>query len=794
MFKKILIGLLLLVIAIGVGVWFWLRSFQPAYQGDLNLKGLNKDVDVFYDNYGVPHIYAQNEEDAYTALGYVIAQDRFFQLELIRRLASGRLSEILGYSLIKTDKFFRTIGLKQHAEWSAKEFLKSASPQVIKSTQAYVKGVNEFIDNGKMPIEFTILGIEREKFKLEDIFLISGYMSLGFAEGFRHDPMIEAMAQKVGPDYMRNLNLGWPVNSILNKTDPVIVAQNTNFSNEVNAILENFPVSPWNGSNSWVLAPSKTKSKKTLFCNDTHMGYSQPAVWYEAHLEYPGFKFYGNFLAGFPFALVGHNDFCANGLTMFENDDADFYYEEREGDNVKFNGEWTALKFRNEEIKVKDASNIQLKVAESPHGPIINKVFETFPTTKQDVAIWWSYLKFPSRNLEATYKMNHAKSMDEAKTGASMIDAPGLNVMYGDKDGNIAWWASAKLVKRRAGIQSKKFLNGASGQDEPLGWYPFEKNPHAENPSSGYVYSANGQPDSISLGILYPGYYVPENRALEIVNQLQSKNNWDVDEIKKLITNSKSTVYEKFSKKLLEMLGTIDPEELKTEAANRLSSWEGEHGLESVGAVIYYRWIYYILKLAMEDDLGKPLFNSFMNTHFMKTAYPDFINTYESAWWEDKTTDKHENRTMIIKDAWYRMKRELSNEFGKEVIGWKWKRVHKLEHVHPIGRKKPFNLIFNVGPNAITGGNEVINNTGFNLDSSGMSDVKFGPAMRRIIDFADIDHSYSILPTGQSGYFMAPHYSDQSELYNSNGFRMQLMDKKMIEQQAGKPLKLKALK
>jgi penicillin G amidase len=296
MVRKIVIVSVIILLVAGVGLWYWLRSFQPQYEGEIALKGISKNVEVYYDSFGIPHIYAQTETDAYSALGFVVAQDRLFQLELIRRLAAGRLSEVLGNSLLKTDKFFRTIGLNKHAKWSTEEFLKNGEPQIVKSAQAYVSGVNQYIQNGKTPIEFVLLDIPKEPFMLEDIFLISGYMSLGFAEGFRHDPMIEAMTQRVGEKYMTDLKLDWPQGSILNKTDPATIAQNVNFSKEVSAILDKFPVSPWIGSNAWVLAPSKTKNKKTLFCNDTHMGYAQPSVWYEAHLEYPGFKFYGNFL------------------------------------------------------------------------------------------------------------------------------------------------------------------------------------------------------------------------------------------------------------------------------------------------------------------------------------------------------------------------------------------------------------------------------------------------------------------------------------------------------------------
>ncbi|HOY49630.1 MAG TPA: penicillin acylase family protein [Flavobacteriales bacterium] len=790
MLKKILLGILLLLVLLAAGLGIWLYSLKPDYSGDLNLKGIKEEVQVFYDDFGVPHIYAKNEEDAYCALGYVVAQDRLFQIEMIRRLASGRLSEVLGNSLVRTDRFFRTLGINRHAKWSAEEFQKRAPEAVKKSTQAYINGINQYIENGSTPIEFRILGIEKEAYTLQDVFLITGYMAFGFAEGFRIDPMVEGMYRKAGEIFMKDLELGWPKESLTIPVHPRVMANAEQLSQNIDHILETYPVSPWIGSNSWVLAPKKTKNGKTLLCNDTHMGYAQPSIWYEAHLEYPGFHFYGNHLSGFPFALTGHSDFCGNGLTMFENDDVDFYIEQRDGNNVLFNKVPTPLKMYTEVIHVKDSSDVNLQVAESTHGPLMEQVIDNFPIYNQAVSVWWSYLKYPSRSLDAVYALNHARSLDDARNAVAQIDAPGLNVMYGDKDGHIAWWAAAKLVQRRPGLFSKRFLDGASGADEPLGWLDFSQNPQSEDPEVGYVYSANNQPDSI-VGGLYPGYYVPEFRARRIVNTLSAKDGWDIEMMRKLMTDGTSDAYPAIAKELLRILETVEPVAVRSEEANRLASWEGGHGLEASGVLIYYRWIYNILRLAMRDKIGPGLFNAYMNSHLMKTSYPELLKKPESVWWDIWTTKAVEKRHHVIQQAWHKTIDELIETYGKDRSKWKWSIAHTIEHVHPIGRKKPFNMLFNVGPASVSGGNEVINNIGFKIDSTGYYPATFGPAMRRIIDFKDVDHSWSILPTGQSGYFMADHYDDQFDLYNKNGFRPQLMDRAEIEKQAdGKFLKL----
>jgi penicillin amidase len=198
--------------------------------------------------------------------------------------------------------------------------------------------------------------------------------------------------------------------------------------------------------------------------------------------------------------------------------------------------------------------------------------------------------------------------------------------------------------------------------------------------------------------------------------------------------------------------------------------------------------------MGLQDEMGNELFKSYMNSHLMKTSYPVLLYSFESKWWDNLSSREVENRNTIVNSAWKKTIDDLSQQLGKDVSGWRWKKVHSIEHSHPVGRQKPLDQFLNVGPEAIQGGNEVINNLGFSIDSSGEYRVKFGPSMRRIIDFANPDVSFSVLPTGQSGYFMAPHYDDQFTIFNANTFRSQLMNKDEIVKQAGKPLILQPSK
>jgi penicillin amidase len=779
--KKILIYLILVVVGLVIGSYIYLQTQKPDYDGELKLEGLHDKVEVYFDEWGVPHIYALNQHDAYMALGYVHAQERLFQMEMMRRVASGRLAEILGKDLVETDRFFRSMGLKKAAKESIAAHFEEIDT-IAMAAKAYRDGVNQYIKKGSTPVEFLLIGIPKEEYTIEDMYLIAGYMAYTFQAAFKIDPVMTKIHNKLGGKYLKDFALNY-----IPGTEKIPVHPKLNeefaFADKINQILEGMPIPLMVGSNGWVLSPEKTKSGKVLLSNDTHIGYAQPSVWFEAHIEYPGFSLYGNYLAGVPFALLGHNRHSAWGITMFENDDLDMFREKLNPDNpnqVWFKDHWEDLQIVNETIKVKNGEDVNYQQKISRHGSIMNDVIDAVGDDEAPVAVWWMYPQQKTKILEAFYRINHSSKIEDVAYGVSLIHAPGLNIMYGDAEGNIAWWAAAKLIKRADHVQAKLILDGASGEDEFLGFYDFKDNPQSVNPPEGFVYSANNQPDTIA-GILYPGYYAPEDRANRIVSFLKTDKKWDLPEMKNMITNAVSTLHPEEAKVILEQ---VDKDKLtgnQLKAYDVLINWDGNHQVDDVAPVIFYKLLYKVLENTMLDELGDKDFQSIVSTHMMERTFPSLLRNDSSIWWDNINTENTETRSDIFNLAFEQGISDLEKQLGQNVDEWKWAKVHTLEHLHPIGRAGGvLAKVFNVGPFHLMGGQQVINNIDFKLNGSGLYKATYGPAIRILLDFADLDNSISVLPTGQSGRFMSKHYDDQAEMYNTGKFRKQMMNRDEI--------------
>lgn len=766
-------SILVLVIFITIGVYVFLQTTKPSYSGTLELKGVNEPSEIIFDDYGVPHIYAKNEEDAYFALGYSHAQERLFQMELISRLASGKLAELFGEKLVETDKLFRTLNLNGIAEKFAKQLDKNEQPYAI-ATRAYFKGVNAFVENGHTPIEFTLLGIPKREYTVKDSYLTAGVLAFGFAEGFRIDPIVAKIEAELGEEYLDDLDLHYVQGTeripTTSTSDSLMVA--------LHRAVDAIPVALWNGSNGWIIGTSKTQSGSVILENDTHMGFSQPAVWYEAHLEYPGHSFYGNHAAMIPFGVLGRNRYGAWGITMFENDDVDFFREKVNPNNeneYKDGSVWKPFKVRKEVIKVKDGENVEFVVKETSRGPIINSVNKNIADASEDpVSVWWAYREVENDLLRVIYEMDHHSTIDEMRNAVAGIEAPGLNVMYANVDTQMAWWAAANLPIRPDSINSKTINNGFLG-DPYLGKYEFENNPQSENPKQDYLYSANNQPDTIAE-VLYLGYYVPEDRAKRIVNLLESKSDWTVDQVMKMTADDTSPNHPSIAKEMMAVLGKSN-----NNAFDILYNWKGTHSKGEIAPTIYYALLSQVLHDAMIDELGEQVFKEFGTSHLMKRTYLSLIHNDSSVWWNDLNTEENETRTDIIVNAYEKVVNTLTSEYGDDLSKWEWGKAHTLEHPHAMGKVKPLDRIFNVGTYAAPGGMEVINNLMFLLSTNGHFKTKAGSAVRTVVSMDDIEHAYTILPTGQSGNLMSPHYDDQANLFVNNEFRKTTMDRSEIE-------------
>ncbi len=773
---KILIVLFLLII---VGVYFFINSLKPTYEGSQSLAGLKSETTVKFDDYGIPHIYAENQEDAMRSLGYVHAQDRLWQMEILRRIAPGRLSEMFGEKTLENDLFFAGLGIEAYSKKAVENLDKN--DMAYKISMAYLDGVNQFIDEGATPIEFHILSLEKKKFDLVDTYNIFGYMAFSFAMAHKTDPVLSMIQSKLGDDYLNELGIEIPTNTTHIKN---FNQNSAEISVAINQILEQSPFSGFIGSNSWVVDSEKSSTGGVLFSNDPHMGFSSPGVWYEAHIKTPNFESYGYYLGGVPFPLLSHNHDYAYGLTMFENDDISFYQETNvENDDSKylFKGEQKSYQITEKIIKVKDAEDVTLTVKSSIHGPVMNDLIETIDT-KNPITMNWIYTKKSNQLLKALYNMSRSDGIDNFKKYASLIHAPGLNIMYGDAKGNIGWWATAQLYKFSEGTNSKLILDGASGEHEIAEYLDFSENPQAINPPWHYVYSANNQPDSIA-NMLYPGYYLPEDRARRIVELLEPKNDWSKADFKEMLLDTKSSVAEELIEIIAKNVEGSLATDIEKAALILLKQWDGDFNKESVAATIYQKYTYTFLNNTFEDEIGETYFKDFINTHLMDRMIAEQLYKEESIWWDDVNTTSKEDKKIILIKSFSETIISLEKQLGSDLNTWTWNRVHTLQHPHPLGTVALLDKLFkfNVGTYEIHGSNEVINNLMFTHSNDGIYKVKAGPSTRRIVDFFDVENSMSILPTGNSGNPFSPHYRDQAEMYVNGEYRKMKMNTEEIE-------------
>jgi penicillin amidase len=765
----------LVVLIAGGGAWY-IHSKQPVRSGELALSSLKAPVSVRYDERGVPHIKAGNQDDLYRALGYVHAQDRLFQMEILRRLARGELAEVLGPKLVTTDKLFRSLRIREHAdEYVARQ---DKNTPVWKALQAYLDGVNQFQATHPKPVEFDVLGIDKRPFTAEDTLSIGGYLAYSFAAAFRTEPLLTYVRDQLGPEYLKVFDLDWQPQGALGQT-PALSSKDWKGLSDLAQLsqqaLEDAGLPQFEGSNAWAVSGSRTQSGKPLLAGDPHIRFSVPAVWYEAQLSAPGFELYGHFQALNPFALLGHNMDFGWSLTMFQNDDVDLIAEKVNPDNpnqVWYHGAWADITSRPEQIKVKGQSPITFTLRQSPHGPIVNDVLSASGTQDHadtPVAMWWSFLESENPILQGFYEANRADTLEKMRSAAEKIQSPGLNVVYANAKGDIGWWAAAQLPKRPAGVNPTFLLDGSTDQADKNGFYPFSANPQEENPARGYIVSANFQPVS-PTGMEIPGYYNLAERGRQLNKQLSDDSvKWNLENSQALQLGTQTDYAAQILKPLIPVLRRVisDPEE--HDLIERLAAWKGDYPVDSVGATLFNQFIYNLCDRTFRDELGDGLFATLLSTRVIDMALPRLAADANSPWWNNRNSPEPESRDNTVKVAWHAAISHLKSLYGLNPDEWVWGKAHTLTHEHPLGRQPPLDMLFNVGPFAAPGTHEVPNNLSASITTAPWP-VTYGPSTRRLIDFADPAHALGINPVGQSGVLFDKHYADQAKAYVSGQY------------------------
>ena len=770
LFVLMIVLLTVLAIAVAAGVWH-ARSKLPQRSGTIELSQLKAPVQVSWDERGVPHLQAQNEIDLYRALGFLHAQDRLFQMEMVRRLARGELAEILGPKLLDTDRLFRTLELRAHAEQRIKSIDRN-SP-AWQGLLAYLDGINEFQDTRPLPVEFDLLRIQPQHYTPADTLAVAGYLAYSFAAALRTEPVLTYVRDQLGPEHLQIFDLEWqPLGVVgpmaqrrprpgLAQADWQALARMSEVSQQA---LELAGVPLFEGSNAWALSGRRTASGKPLLAGDPHIAYSLPAVWYEAHLSAPGFELYGHHQALNPFALLGHNQAFGWSLTMFQNDDMDLVALKVNPDNprqVWHQGQWIALQSRTETILVKGADPVSITLTRSPHGPLINRAFPD--SLGQDpIAMWWTFLETENPILDAFYELNRADTLPKARVAASKIHAPGLNVVWASAAGDIGWWAAARLVQRPLSVNPSFILDGGSEQANKPGFYRFADNPQEENPARGYIVSANHQPVPRS-GVPVPGYYNLPERARRLDQLLRTPGTvWNLQNSQALQLDEQTDYAARVLRPLLPLLREMSTDSIERALIDQMAEWDGRHNSASIAPTVFNQFIYELLKASMADELGEQQFNNLLRTRAIDHALPRLVADPRSPWWDNRRTEPRENRNDIVKLAWRASLDHLKEVRGISLPGWTWGYNHTLTHGHPLGRIKPLDQLFNVGPLEAPGGREIPNNLAQSLGPAPWS-VNYGPSTRRLIDFADAGKALGINPVGQSGVLLDPHYADQAQ-------------------------------
>src|SRR5471032_3130330 len=761
--KRSLTVLAILIAALMAGAGWYVYSKQPTRQGTETLANLQGTVTVRYDDRGVPHIRAENETDLYRALGYVHAQDRLFQMEIMRRMARGELAEVLVPKVLETDKLFRSLRIRERA-LSYVEHIDHDS-KAWKALQAYLDGINQYQDSHASPMEFDVLGIPKRPFTAEDTISVAGYMAYSFAAAFRTEPLLTYVRDQLGSDYLKVFDLDWQPKGALN-----LAASDWNTLGAIASLsdqaLADNGLPQFEGSNAWAISGSRTQSGKPLLVGDPHIRFSVPSVWYEAQLSAPGFELYGYHNALVPVAFLGHNLDFGWSLTMFQNDDLDLIAEKVNPDNpnqVWYRGKWVDMVNTEQQIAVKGQAPVTLILRQSPHGPIINDVIGS-TAGKTPIAMWWAFLETPNPILEGFYQLNRADTLAKARAAAAKVQAPGLNIVYANAKGDIGWWASALLPKRPAGVKPGFILDGSTNQADKDGFYPFSANPQEENPARGYIVSANFQPVS-PTGMEIPGYYNLADRGQQLNRQLSDKSvKWDLEASQKLQLGTTTAYGPRVLAPLLPVLREVVSDTAELKLVEQLAQWQGDYPLDSINATVFNQFLYNLTDATMRNKLGDDFFETLLSTRVIDAALPRLAASPDSPWWDNRDTPARETRADTVKVAWQASIAHLKATLGNDFAQWQWSKAHTLTHGHPLGMQKPLDRIFNVGPFAAPGSHEVPNNLSAKIGPAPWP-VTYGPSTRRLIEFADPAHSLTINPVGQSGVPFDRHYEDQAEAY-----------------------------
>jgi penicillin amidase len=774
----------IVVIATGAVAWWFVYRPLPQIDGSASLPGLHQEVTVERDQWGVSHIRAASLEDLVEAQGYVMAQDRLWQMDLLRRVARGQLSEILGPSALSIDKNFRTLGFGRAAERDV-TLLDAEARRLM---EAYARGVNKFIEQHQksLPLEFSLLRYKPLPWQPSDTLAISGYMYRTLTDTWERELNRAKVMERAGADRSKDLFseeaamdhfvVGDPnaPNDGSQRSaadaddqdddddmqpDTVLKASRSGASSvstpesapdlttallpSIRGFLEesSSEIRQGLGSNNWVVSGAHTATGKPLLANDTHLELTIPSIWYEVHLTAPGWNVKGFTLPGAPMVIIGHNDRIAWGFTNNGADVQDLYIETinpAAADEYRVKGAWLKAQIIDETIRVRGQADEHLEVMVTRHGPVVQRDGD------KAYALRWTATE-PGGLANSYNWLGKAQNWNEFRNVMKHVWGPGQNAVYADVEGNIGYILAARVPIRKKG-HGEVPVPGDTDDYEWTGYIPFEQLPQALNPESGLIVTANAR-------VVGPNYkpYLTDRweepyRTARIYDLLHDRHDLRPEDMLKVQTDTYSYPHVFIADQLSAATKTVKPKDPRAQKLiEGLKDWNGIADANSPEVSFLHATRAAAIEILVEPFLGKePALYRWRSTTFLQRILAD-----RPAKWLPTGYKSYDELLAAAAD---RAVEKLAEQSGSQrPEDWAWKRLNSLNMLHPIGRAGALKWFLSIADKPQSG----------TVYSVRAATKTHGPAMRFVANPGNWDNSILLIPAGQSGQPGSSHYSDQ---------------------------------
>jgi len=774
-------GLLILWLFCTRGLWLRGERYQ-VLNGELDGHDVRSPVTVVHDRAGVPHIYGDSEEDACYALGYVMARDRFFQMDLVRRLGRGELCELLGMRLqwkgmgpLRVDKLMRTFQYAARAKGGAAA-LDMADRQKL---EAFIGGINSYLEeaNGQIP-EYKALRVEAEPWCVEDIFVcfdIYGLAMNGYA--FFEEYFGARLVRELGPDKADVFFMVRPEG--MDRLMEALASAGKETAEEADS-LSFLRDHGWNvgfGSNNWVVSGENTLSGKPIVSNDPHVPIAWvPTYWYHAHLSCPSYDALGMFFPGTPFIGAGTNGYVAWGITNARCDMIDVFREKLhpdDSDKYLYNGEWRGFDTVTEDIPIKGTNALPFAHRRSVHGPIIDEAMTGQTMFPPPGEVWSLHLsevewgQFVSGYF-AIPQSKDAISFREAVSHMSMGPVA-WNTVYGTKDGDFGYLYAGHAAYR--GDLPGNLPRPGTGEADWGEWIPFDELPHRENPDKGFFNTSNNniEPEGFAHYIS-SGYHKP-SRGDRVAELLEEGEDWTVKNMLSIQLDVRVKSAERFVPLLLkDMEGEGD--EKVAQCRKLLAAWRDgcyQASLTSRGTGVYLMMMDELYHLTFEDELGPGLTEKLIPAEMGIKALWKVVPDPGDAWFDDDRTNARERRKDLVLEAARTVFDRLSRKLGPDPKNWEWSRLQRLYLWTPLS-VLPWNRSYRVGDFPHPGTEETVSlAAGVCLDRLGYV-VLGGPTTRMSVDMAEPGVFHFCCTTGNAEYPASPFFRNTTDAWREGRY------------------------